>query len=184
MRIEQRYAHVAKNLLLPVSLAVMAAGCASTVQKSGESAPIPVGAQAGKLIVLNITGSTVAKTAKDWNEFKGLWREPCTQEFTAVGTVFSMQDGAPQPTGEAGTLVVVDVADYRYVSTGARIMLGVMTGNAFIKAQVTFRDLKSGAIRGAKTYDTTSTAWQGIFSGMTTKQVRAMCHEIVGEIAR
>jgi hypothetical protein len=173
-----------KNILILASLALMAAGCASTVQKSDQSARTPVGAEAGKSIVLNMTGSMIATTAKDWNDFKGLWRDACTQESAAVGAVFSIQDGEPKPTGNAGTLVVVDVADYRYVSTGARIMLGVMTGNAYVNAQVTFRDLKSGDVRANKTYDTTSTAWQGVFSGMTTKQVRAMCHEIVGEIAR
>jgi hypothetical protein len=173
-----------RHILMLAALAVMTSGCASTVQKSAQSAPIPVGAEAGKSVVLNITGSTVATTAKDWNDFKGLWRDACTQEFTAVGAVFSMQDGEPKPTGDAGTLVVVNVADYRYVSTATRIMFGVMTGNAFINAQVTFRDLKSGDVRAIKTYDTTSTAWQGVFSGMTPKQVRAMCHELVGEIAR
>ena len=63
-------------------------------------------------------------------------------------------------------------------------MFGIMTGNAFINAQVTFRDLKGGDVRAMKTSDTTSTAWQGIFSGMTTKQVRAMCHEIVADASR
>jgi hypothetical protein len=167
-----------------LTMFLLLAGCASTVQKSGQSAPIPVGGEAGKPIVLNMTGSAVSTTAKDWNDFKGLWRDACTQESATVGAVFSMQDGQAKPTGDAGTLVVVDVADYRYVSTGARIMFGVMTGNAFINAQVTFRDLKNGDVRATKTYDTTSTAWQGIYSGMTTKQVRAMCHEIVGEVAR
>ena len=172
-----------RNIVILASLAVMT-GCAATVQKSGQPAPTVVGAEAGKSVVLNMTGSTVATTAKDWNDFKGLWRDACTQEFTAVGAVFSMQDGEPKPTGDTGTLVVVNIVDYRYVSTAARMMFGIMTGNAFINAQVTFRDLKSGDVRATKTYDTTSTAWQGIFSGMTTKQVRAMCHEIVGEIAR
>jgi hypothetical protein len=167
--------------LLAVCLAL--AGCASTVKKSEQSAPTPIGAEAGKSIVLDITGSTTATTARDWSDFKSLWREPCAQEASAVGAVFSMKGGDPILTGNAGTLVVVDVAHYRYVSTGARIAFGLMTGNAFINAQVTFRDLKNGAVRATKTYDTTSTAWQGVFSGMTTKQVRAMCHEIVGEIA-
>lgn len=173
-----------RNILILASLAVMTAGCASTVQKSAQGVPIPIGAEAGKSVVLNMTGSTVATTAKDWKDFKGLWRDACTQEFTAVGAAFVMQDGEPKPTGDTGTLVVVNVADYRYVSTATRIMFGVMTGNAFINAQVTFRDLKSGDVRATKTYDTTSTAWQGIFSGMTTKQVRAMCHELVSEITR
>jgi Domain of unknown function (DUF4410) len=159
------------------------AGCASTVQKSDHTAVLVVDRPAGKAIVLNLTGSMVATTAKDWNDFKGLWQEPCTHEAAAVGDTFSMQEGEPKPTGEAGTLVVVDVEDYRYVSTGARFMLGVMSGNAYIKAHVTIRDLKSGDVRTTTAYDTTSSAWGGIFSGMTTKQVSAMCHEIVGEVA-
>ena len=165
-----------------ILLTLALAGCASTVQKSGESAPVRAGAGAGQAIVLNVTGSTVATAAKDWNDFRGLWPEACTQEASAAGATLTMQQGAPTPSGSDGTLVVVDVADYRYVSTGARIALGIMTVNAFIKAQVTFRDLKSGETRATKSYDTTSSAWQGVFSGMTTKQVRAMCHEIVSEV--
>ncbi len=26
-------------------------------------------------------------------------------------------------------------------------------------------------------------AWNGVFAAMTTKQVRAMCHEILGEVS-
>lgn len=171
-----------KDILILASLVVMTAGCASTVQQSDRSAPVPVSAEAGKSIVLNMTGSTVSTTAKDWNDFKHLWRDACTKESAAVGAPFSMQDGEPKPTGEAGTLVVVNVADYHYISEGARIMFGVMTGNAYINAQVTFRDLKNGDVEANKTFDTTSSAWEGVFAGMTHKQVHAMCHEIVSEI--
>ena len=104
-----------RYIVILASLAVMTAGCAATVQKSGQTAPTGVGAEAGKSIVLNVTGSTVATTAKDWNDFKGLWRDACTQEFTAAGAGFSMQDGEPRPTGDTGTLVVVNIVDYRYV---------------------------------------------------------------------
>jgi hypothetical protein len=176
---------IMKHILTLLAVGLALTACASTVQKSGPSAPVPVvAAGAGKSIVLNMTGSTTATTAKDWTDFKGLWRDACTQESAAAGAVFSMQDGEPNPTGSAGTLVVVNVADYRYVSTGARIMLGVMTGNAYINAQVTFRDLKNGDVRTSETYDTKSSAWGGVFAAMTTKQVQAMCHEIVAETAR
>ena len=173
-----------KRILALLAVGLALAGCASTVQKSDQSTPVSVGAAAGKSIVLNMTGSTVATTAEDWNDFKGLWREACRKDAAAAGAVFSMQEGEPKPTGDSGTLVVVDVADYRYISTGARIMLGVMTGNAYINARVTFRDLKSGDVRTSATYDTKSSAWGGVFAAMTTKQVSAMCHEIVGETAR
>jgi hypothetical protein len=94
-----------------------------------------------------------------------------------------MQYGTPRPTGAEGVLVVVNVIDYRYVSIGARVMLGVMTGNAFINSQVGFHDLKTGETWSTKTYDTKSSAWNGVFAAMTTKQVRAICHEILGEVA-
>jgi hypothetical protein len=61
--------------------------------------------------------------------------------------------------------------------------LGVMTGNAFINAQVGFRDLKTGETWATKTYDTKSSARNGVFAAMTTKQVRAMCHEMLGEVS-
>lgn len=107
--------------------------------------------------------------------------QTCTQESTTVGAVFAMQQGEPKPTGDVGTLVVVDVVDYHY--TGARIAFGVTMGNAYINAKVTFRVLGRGDVRGRQAYDTKSSAWQGIFAGMTTKQVHAMCHEIVGRVA-
>jgi hypothetical protein len=175
---------VMKHVLTLLAVGLALTGCAATVQKSGQSAPTPVGAEAGKSIVLNMTGSTVATTASDWSEFKGFWRDACAQEAAAGGAVFSMQDGEPKPTGAAGTLVVVDIADYRYVSTSARIWLGSMMGNSYINARVTFRDLKSGDVRTSETYDTKSSAWQGVYTATTFKQVRAMCHEIVGEVVR
>ena len=48
---------------------------------------------------------------------------------------------------------------------------------------VTFADLKTGRAAGTRKYNTTSSAWQGIFSALTTKQVEGMCTEIVKEVA-
>ena len=128
-----------------LSLAVLLAGCAATVKKQDGGAPVPVGTKApGKHVVLNLTGSDVTMSAKDWTGFKGIWNDECSDEFHEAEAQFSMQDGAPQPTGSEGALVVVNVVDYRYVSIGARVMFGIMTGNAFINAQVGFRDLKTG----------------------------------------
>ena len=167
-----------------VATVLLAPGCASTVQKSEESAPASVGPGTGKTVVLELTGSATSTDSKDWGDFKDLWRDPCAHEAALAGDRFVMQDREPVPMGAEGTQVTVDVADYRYVSTGARVMLGVMTGNAYINAHVTFSDLKSGAVRATKTYDTTSSAWGGVFSGMTTKQVTAMCHEIFVDLAK
>jgi hypothetical protein len=173
-----------RQLIWSLSLALLLAGCASTVRKQDGGAPVPVGIKApGKHVVLNLTGSDVTTSAKDWTGFKGIWNDECSDEFHKAEAQFSMQDGAPPPKGSEGDLVVVNIVDYRYVSIGARIALGVMTGNAFINAQVGFRDLKTGETWATKTYDTKSSAWGGVFAAMTTKQVRAMCHEILGEVS-
>jgi hypothetical protein len=105
------------------------------------------------------------------------------EEATAIGASFTAQDGEPKPTGSAGTLLAVDVIDFRYVSTGARIGLGIMTGNAFVNAQVSFRDLSTGQVWGERHYDTSSSAWQGVFAPMTDKQVHAICKEIVSTLS-
>jgi hypothetical protein len=173
-----------KQFLIVASLALVTAGCAATIQKTEEGAPASVAATSGKGIVLNMTGSTDSTTAKSWSDFKDLWREACAEEATAAGWAFRMQEGDPKPLSSDGILIIVNVVDYHAVSQGSRIMFGAMTGNAFINAEVTFRDLKSGAVRSAKHYDTTSSAWQGVFAGVTNKQVPAMCHEIVGEALR
>jgi hypothetical protein len=172
------------RLIGSLSLVLLLPGCASTVQRHDGGAPVAVGTKApGKHVVLNLTGSDVTTSAKDWAGFKGIWKDECSDEFHEAEAQFSMQDGAPQPTGSEGALVVVNVMDYRYVSIGARVMFGIMTGNAFIDAQVGFRDLKTGEMWATKTYDTKSSAWNGVFAAMTTKQVRAMCHEILGEVS-
>jgi len=42
----------------------------------------------------------------------------------------------------------------------------------------------SGRVLGSRKYSTSSTAWQGIFSAMTSKQVQAISEEIVAEVKR
>jgi hypothetical protein len=148
----------------------------------GENGPSRNLAEAGKSIVLYMTGRADATESKDWDEFKNVWRDACKQEATEAGAAFSTQESEPKPTGDSGTLVVVDVADFRYVSAGARKMFSTMTGNAFVNAQVAFHDLRSGDLWSNRTYNTTSSAASGVNAPMTVKQVRWICHAIVEEI--
>jgi hypothetical protein len=170
-----------------VALAIVAitlGGCAASVEKADKATSFRVGGDATKMLVLNMTGSKVSTESSDWEPFKGLWRQALKEDAATLGAPYSAQDGEPKSTGEPGTLIVVDVADFRYLSAGARYGLGVMTGNAYIHAKVSFRDLKTGESWGERSYDTSSTAWQGVFSAMTDKQVRAICKEIVTDLSK
>lgn len=154
-------------------------GCAARMEKPDGQAPIRVGAQAATKLVLSLNGSDVATTADDWETMKGVWRDAFSQEAKNSGIAYAFQDGAAKHTGEDGTLLAVYVNDYRYVSKGARFGLGVMTGNAFIDSKVRFINLKDGELWGEQPYNTSSTAWEGVFSAMTAKQVEAICKKMI-----
>jgi hypothetical protein len=135
-----------------------------------------------KTIVLNVTGSKAIMDSGDWEQFKGEWRAAMKAAAGSIGATVVAQEGEPKATGAPGVLIVVEVADYHYLSPGARYAFGVMTGNAYINSTVQFRDLTTGNLQGERKYDTSSSAWQGIFSAMTEKQVQAICKQIVGEL--
>jgi hypothetical protein len=202
------------NLRAALALAIVVpivAGCAATVDRgqsptaapsatssatpSATGAPpaaptvaaqpsMKIPAASAKRVVLNM--QLDAKHPKDsgWNEFKKEWNDIGKEQVTAKKMAFVTQEGDAKPTGEDGTLVVVKVSDYKVVSQTARIFLGIMTGNSYINAKVEFRDLKTGALRGERNYDTTSSAWQGVFAPTTYKQIYALVDQIVDEIGR
>ena len=93
-----------------------------------------------------------------------------------------MQEGEARGSADSGTLLTVYVNDYRQVGIGARIFLGVMTGNAFIDSKVSFSDLKTGQRFGEQAYNTSSSAWGGVFAKMTPQQVDAIASGVFGEI--
>ncbi|MES2932352.1 MAG: hypothetical protein V4805_02550 [Pseudomonadota bacterium] len=157
-------------------------GCAASVKKTASDAPIKTTAESAQQITLNITGSTIATTSSDWEPLKSEWRAAMQTAASTIGAKFSTQEGSTQTETGPGTLVVVYVNDYRYISTGARYGFGVMTGNAFVDASVQLRDLKTGALLGERKYNTSSSAWEGAFAAMTGKQIQAISTEIADEI--
>lgn len=161
-------------------------GCAATVQKAGGTQPaLGVPAAAAQNVVLVILGDDKATKSADWEALKGEWRGAMRTATSAQGMNLKFADTLPAPGGtEEGTLVVIRVNDYRYLSPGARFGFGIFTGNAFMDAAVAFSDLRSNRNFGERRYNTSSSAWQGIFSAMTDKQLAAISNEIVGEIRR
>lgn len=172
--------------LIATLMVALLTGCAATVTKptTADAPPLRIPPESSKQVVMNVTGSKGATESKDWQPLVGEWRSAMKAAADAAGIKFSEQTGSPKPTAESGTLVVVYVNDYRYLSPGARYGLGIMTGNAYIDSKVRFADLKSNVTYGERTYNTSSSAWEGVFSAMTGKQIEAICKEIVAEIGQ
>ena len=57
-----------------------------------------------------------------------------------------------------------------------------MSGNAYIDAKASYSDLKVGSSFGSRDYNTTSSAWHGIFAKMTPQQVDAIATQVFNEL--
>lgn len=166
------------------ALAILVSGCAATVQRpAAAEAPLQIPPASAKKIIMSVRGGPAAVASADWELLRGEWRTAMAGATAAQSIAFEYQEGAQQSTAGDGVALVVTVNDYKYISPGARYGFGIFTGNAFMDADVSFVDAKSGKMLGSRKYNTSSTAWQGIFSAMTDKQVRAICDQIVKEIS-
>lgn len=186
-----------KKIALIVAFTVgILSGCASTKQDqsasqstSGATAQaavpvrqsVPIPAASAKKLVLNLSGPKTVTESKDWANFKEEWRATFADYAKESGIAFSMQEGEPRSIDESGTLLSVYVNDYRMVGIGARVFFGVMTGNAYVDSQGTFKDLKTGKIFGVQNYNTTSSAWHGVFAKVTPQQVDAIASDVFSE---
>ena len=164
-----------------VALAVTLGGCAATVQRGASEAPLAIDPAARKSLAVMMTGSPVVLKSEDWEALKGAWRGALNTHAAAAGVTVRYVDARPAPGAAPETLVTLFVNDYRYISTGARFGLGIMTGNAYIDARARFEDLRSGRLVGERSFNTTSSAWQGVFSAMTDKQLDAISRELIAD---
>jgi hypothetical protein len=184
-------------MVVPTLAMALLVGCASTprpastapaatpVATAEPAAPILprlVPAASARRVVLTMSGPDAVTKAKDWPAFKEEWRATFAEHAKAAGVAFDMAQGDAPAAAQSGTLLNVYVNDYRMVGIGARIFFGVMTGNAYIDAKATFADLNGGSAFGDRTYNTSSSARQGIFGKMTPQQVDAIATQVFGEL--
>jgi hypothetical protein len=168
-----------------VAISLLLSSCAATVQNaSPTNSPIHVKREGARKIVMMVKGSNIATESADWELLRAEWRTGMSLAAKNAGLGFSYQESEPKAGSDRATAVIVNVNDYRYISPVARYGFGVMTGNAYLDLDVSFSDLTSGKSLGTKKYSTSSTAWQGVFSAMTDKQIAAVCDEIVSEVAK
>jgi hypothetical protein len=189
-----------RKYFFPSILAIALTGCATTKgQQDTAQTAAPADAAAAaptvapvvplttppasmKRLVLNMTGPTFVTQAKDWPAFQEEWRATFADHAKEAGVAFDVQRGEARPTGETGTLLRVYVNDYRLVGIGSRVFFGVMTGNAYIDAKATYTDLNDGKEFGERAYNTTSSAWAGVFAKMTPQQVDQIATKVFGEL--
>ncbi|MEE5138701.1 hypothetical protein V2J83_24690 [Pseudomonas alliivorans] len=158
---------------------VLLSGCAATVERGGLGT-MSVSPAAKRNIAVEFDGSEKVLAHKDWPLLQSTWSQSLKSEAAAEGynLLVVKQDPPPSP----GILLKVDVSTFRYITSGARYTVGSMTGNAWVNSKVQFIDMQTGKQIGARSYDTKSTAWEGVFSAMTEKQLEAISKRIITDI--
>lgn len=165
-------------------LAAALAGCAANVQRSGPAATslqVPGRAQTSVALVVRPATAEIGRSS-DWEALRGAWRSAMAEAAQAAGKQFQYLESEPRSAPPGSTLIVVQVKDYRYLSSGARYGLGVMTGNAYLNADAQFYVGPGRTPVGTRSYSTTSSAWQGIFSAMTDKQLAGISAAMLKDI--
>jgi len=131
-----------------------------------------------------ITGSPTIQASPDWHTFRAEWRTAFTAAAAAAAIQASyLESETPEP-GPGTVLIRVTVNEYRYLTPGARFGFGIMTGNAFVDAEAEFIEFPAKRSIGKRKYGTSSSAWQGVFSAMTDKQVRALSDSMLQDLTR
>ncbi|CAE6906217.1 conserved exported protein of unknown function [Pseudomonas marincola] len=169
-----------RNLAL-IACVLLMTGCAATVKK-GQEASVALPDDARSNLVVNFQGTDRVLAHPDWGRLKTEWRGAMQSEASTAGYRVTEQAGTPRAEGKPGVLIVIDVSNFRYLTAGTRYAVGIMSGNAWIESKVNYSSLLTGANYGSRTYNTSSTAWEGVFSAMTEEQIQAISKEIVAEV--
>ena len=163
-------------------------GCAATVQQptsapgaqaAAPAAPIAAPSVASGRLVVLLTGPAAVMSSADWLAFREEWETSVGAAAAAAKVVATLPGSEAQIPADPAVLARVQVNDFRYVSQAKRYALGVMAGNAYMDLDVEFLDWPGKRLLGTRKYATTSSAWHGVFSAMTPKQVEAVSAEIV-----
>lgn len=168
--------------VLLICTALLMTGCAANLTKGGSMAPLSIPAESRANLVVKFDGNDKVITNDKWGLIKTSWRNALQSEASTAGYSLTERAGPITTATQPGTMMLVEVSNFRYMTTGMRYGLGIMAGNAWINSRVTYLDLQTGEALGTRTYDTSSSAWEGVFSAMTEDQLQAIAKEMVGEI--
>lgn len=167
--------------VIAIAIVCALSGCAASVKKTGGD-QLSISAEAKRSIVVDVRGSQWVQSNREWLKFRAAWLTALREEANAAGISYADLGKANRLNPYPATFVDIEVSNFRYVSKDERYGLGVMVGNAWINSSASFIDWQSRELIASRKYDTTSSAWEGVFSAMTKEQIQAISKEIISEI--
>jgi hypothetical protein len=166
--------------------ALLLAGCAATVQRAdapGSEARVVAPPSTRHLIIVLEPAAGIARD-ENWDALREEWVTSLSAIAPARGLRGTVADRAPARLEDDALLVVARVEEFRYRSQAARYGFGVMTGNAYMTLELEYRAPPDARVIGSRRVSTRSSAWEGVFSAMTPKQVEAVVTDIVDGVVQ
>jgi len=157
------------------------AGCASQVQKSEVIQP-NVEREKLQNIQISINPNRRFSASPNYSESMDELRRILQQKIVSgIPDAKVTIEKVPGATGP-GLRISLTVLDFQYVSGASRFVRGMMSGNALLRVKVELSDLQTNTKKGESILGTTSNAREGIFGGITSRQIDAVSDSIVAMI--
>jgi len=157
--------------------AILLSGCAAKVTSESARGSVPVYSDARTNLVVIFKADQWVQSNEKWPLLKTEWQEALRIRGQAKG----LNVLSAKPAGPA-TVATIEVTNFRYLTTGQRYSFGAMSGNAWVNSRVAYSDATTGEVLASRTYDTSSSAWQGVFSAMTSDQLKELSKTIIDDV--
>jgi uncharacterized protein DUF4410 len=176
---------VKKNVGLILAIFLIAGlvltGCASQVKKSDLIQP---SVQREKLqnIQISINPNRRFAASRHYDESMDELRRVLQEKIASAIPDAKVTIGNTPAAIGPGLRISLTVLDFQYVAGSARLLSGMMSGNALLRVKVELSDLQTNTKNGESILGTTSSAKEGIFGGITSRQIDAVSDSIVAMI--
>ncbi|MCY1278452.1 hypothetical protein D9M68_192130 [compost metagenome] len=164
-------------LLLMAGLILTA--CAANTPEELPAAPLAIPSDSRAQLIVNFkAGNHVFRNAY-WDQLKSLWRTAIQNEASTYGYSVTEQVGPITTTSTPGLLLVIKVDDFGYVTESES---DSEAEHAWVDARVIYLDAQTAKEYGERSYNTGSSAWEGIASATTDIQIQAFANSILHDI--
>ena len=156
-------------------------GCASQVKKSDLIQP---SVQREKLqnIQISINPNRRFAASRNYDESMDELRRVLQEKIVSAIPDAKVTIGNTPTAIGPGLRISLTVLDFKYVAGSTRFLSGMMSGNALLRVKVELSDLQTNTKNGESILGTTSSAKEGIFGGITSRQIEAVSDSIVAMI--